>query len=340
MKTLSSTGERLSFARFQALPDKDKPGFYAGVLIIEKGPAKGHYAVKEEGGKVVNYDGNNPEHLKLQKYPIQIGDVTLDDVLRCGNEADNVKCKLDHGATVRDIVGDYATFKRDGDQVRADLSLMESTPHRAYVEEIITKYSKKIGNSIDFDYVYDIKGNVAVARCVKLNSVDIVDAPAATNSLFQEQPNPNQYMPLTAEDLTAIRGCVKDEVTAQFSAVETKLNTRFDEIKAKMEDGEESDEDKKKKEAEEKEGDAKLSTLVKTAALAAVREVLPKTTLENLATLGQQVKSGTDQYQEKHDAAIAAGIKPAQAAFHIARTFPAIYNAKFGNGEAAKKTTL
>jgi len=205
----------LTFTRFQALPgETERPGYYPGVLIIEMGPAKGHFAVRD-GNRVVNYNPADARHTELQKFQIVIGDDTLNYVVTCGLESETTKCKLDHGATVRDIVGDYASFRREGDQVRADLTLMDSTGHRAYVEELFKKFSKKIGNSIDFDYSYEIKGDVAIARCRKLNSVDIVDAPAATKSLFNEKEN-HLTIPhmLTSEDLASIGNLIETKLTA------------------------------------------------------------------------------------------------------------------------------
>jgi len=189
--TLEKQQTPICFTQFNAVPNATEPGCYSNVLVIQKGIAKGHYAVVCNGS-VEHYDPANELHTSLQKYQIVIGDDTLDDVVRCGMEADTVKCKLDHGATVRDIVGNYAGFMRSGEQVRAKLSLMKNSPHRGYVEELFSDFANKVGNSIDFQHAYVIKDNVAVARCVKLNSVDIVDAPAATNSLFNEQENPNQ----------------------------------------------------------------------------------------------------------------------------------------------------
>lgn len=325
-----------TFVRFEALPQGAKAGFHPGVLVIQKGPAKGHFAVNE-GTRVVNYDRDNPEHASLRKYQIVIGDTTLDDVVRCGSESETSKAKLDHGATVRDIFGDYTNFRRDGEGVRADLTLMESTPHRGYVEELISRMSKKVGNSIDFDYIYEIQGECAVARCIKLNSVDLVDAPAATNSLFQETTQPENHMPLSKEDLEAIGNTVDGKIEARFGKLETELNTRF----TKLEEGkeEETEEEKKKREAKEKEGSgdkAEMSAMIKTSTMAAVREIFPKATIENLNQLGAKPNS-TDEYAEKVQLCVAAGITDAGAqARHIARKFPLVYNAKFGGGEGGK----
>lgn len=322
------------YTRFQSLPEGQQQGFYPGVLIIEQGPAKGHFAVKD-GTSVIPLHMASEEIAKGKQYQINIGSEALDDVVKCANESeDGVKCKLDHGSTVRDIVGKYTNFRRDGEQVRADLTLMKSTPHGAYVEELISVMSNKIGNSIDFIPSYEIKGDIAVARCRKLNSVDIVDSPAATNSLYEEKTNqPEPHMPLSTEDLNAIGGLIDTKL----SAVETKFKTRFDEIKEKMDDGDDEDKDKKKKEDKEKkdnDDEEKMNAIVQKATLAAIHTVLPKAKLESLASLVEKTEQ-KDEYAEKVALSQAAGIKDGQITRHIARTWPKVYNAKFGSQTAS-----
>lgn len=294
----------LSFTRFEAGKlDTKKPGYYPGVLVIEKGPAKGHFAVKD-GSKVVNYDPTKADHAKLDRYQIMIGDETLDDVVSCGAETDSTKCKLDHGSTVRDIVGDYNTFRRSGDQVRADLTLMDSTPHRGYVMELFAKFAKKIGNSVDFDYSYEIKGDVVIARCRKLNSVDIVDAPAATKSLFSQNLTTQIHMPLDANDLKAIG----DLVDTKLTAVKTEFTTKFTDLSKKLEEG---DEDKDKKDADKKDEDKeaemskKMSEVASKAALAAVDAVFPKAQREQFSKIATD--PGKSKFEQLVDVQLSAG---------------------------------
>lgn len=336
--TLEKQQTPICFTQFNAVPNATEPGCYSNVLVIQKGIAKGHYAVVCNGS-VEHYDPANELHTSLQKYQIVIGDDTLDDVVRCGMEADTVKCKLDHGATVRDIVGNYAGFMRSGEQVRAKLSLMKNSPHRGYVEELFSDFANKVGNSIDFQHAYVIKDNVAVARCVKLNSVDIVDAPAATNSLFNEQENPNQpNTMLTAEDLKQITDTVNTAVDSKFNALKTDLDTKFTAINTKFEEGEKKEEEKEEKEEEKKEDDAdtKLAALVSKTVLAAVQQVLPKVPVTQLSTPAAPAAPAEDTYEGKLSLCEAAGIKGAAAIRHIAAKFPALYNTKFGAGGGQK----
>lgn len=338
--TLDKTETPICFTRFNATPDVAGQGSYADVLVIQKGIAKGHYAVVQNG-TAVHYDSSNPEHTSLQKFQITIGDDTLDDVVRCAEEAQSVKCKLDHGATVRDIVGNYTAFTRVGDQVKAHLMLMKNTPHRGYVQELFSDFANKVGNSIDFQHLYVIKGDVAIARCVKLNSVDIVDAPAATNSLFNENPNQPNNMPLTAEDLKQITDTVNSAVDSKFTALKTDLDTKFTAINTKFEEGEKKDEEKDKEkmseEEKEKEADTKLSALINKTVLSAIQQALPKVAVTQLSTPAAPAAAPSDEtFEGKLALCEAAGIKGSAAIRHIAAKYPAIYNTKFGAGGGQK----
>lgn len=323
----------LCFTRFQALPgDAAKPGYYPGVLVIQKGPAKGHYAV-QDGNRVVNYDPSNEGHAKLQKYQITIGDETLDDVVKCGQENESTKCKLDHGSTVRDIVGDYSSFRRDGDSVRADLTLDARLEANQHAIALVDKFANKIGNSIDFDYSYEINGDVAIARCRKLNSVDIVDAPAATKSLFNSN-NLTTHMPLDAIDLKTIGDIFDAKLETKFTALETK----FTKLEKKLEEGDEETDEEKKKRKEKEDADKdkgemsekKLSEIVEKASLAAVEKMFPKANREQFARI---TGDGETPMQALVKTYLAAGA-PSQgiALQRIAKDHPTVYNAHMKSG--------
>lgn len=320
--------------RFDAKRDAAKPGFYSGVLIIEKGFAKGHYAVKD-GTLVKNYDPENPSHVGLMKYPIHITDQTLNDVVACGNSTndDQTKCKLDHGSTVLAIVGNYNNFRRDGDGVRADLSLFANAQYRAHAMDIIDNCSKNIGNSIDFNYGYEIEGNVAIARCRKLNSVDIVDSPAATKSLFNDPTQPNntaENMPLSQEDLNAIGNLVDTKLTS----VETKLATRFSGIESKitkLEDGgSDDDEKKKKKDDDDKTGlsaknlDEVIGKAVLSAVTAHMPRVAPVNTNDDAARTAAD--AGKSTFEKLVDSHVALGAPRGIAIQRAAKDNKTAYN--------------
>lgn len=332
----------LVFTRFQALPgDAAKPGYYPGVLIIQKGPAKGHFAVKD-GNRVVNYQPSNPEHLKLQKFQIVIGDETLLDVVKCGNENEFTKCKLDHGSTVRDIVGDYSAFSMDGDKVRADLNLDNRLDGYGHAAALVDKFAKKIGNSIDFDYSYDIKGDVAIARCQKLNSVDIVDAPAATKSLFNENPTTPAHMPLDTKDLEAIGTLIETKLTAHKSEVATALAEHTKEISAKLAegDGDKDAKDKDKDAKDKKDGvdAAQMSEIAEKAALAAVDKAFPKAQREHFAKLNDPA-AGKSKFEQIVDTYVAQGAKNRGVAIQrAAKDHPAEYNVHMSAVNSASGT--
>lgn len=318
----------LTFTRFQALSQgpNGKAGCYPGVLVIQKGPAKGHFAVMD-GARVVNYQPGNPEHAELQKYQIVIDDVTLDDVVRCGEQNGETKCKLDHGSTVKDIVGDYSGFQRSGDEVRAFLTLDSKLELYDHADTLVRKFAKKIGNSIDFDYSYEINGDVAVARCHVLNSVDIVDAPAATKSLFEQKPNPPKHMPLDANDLKTIGEIFDSKLTA----VKTDLDTKLSAISKRFEEAEEESEEEKKKKKEKEDGEkgemstAKMAEVAEKAALAAVEKAFPKIQREQFARIGHEGESEMASLVKTY---MAAGAPNQGIAIQrVSRDHPAKFNA-------------
>ena len=326
------------FTRFEALPST-AAGYYPGVLIIEVGPAKGHYAVREENGRVANFNATNPAHNGLQKYPIHITEETLNDVVRCGNEDENAKCKLDHGSTVQDIVGSYTAFRRDGDKVRADLTLDSDLSGYKQANKLIQKFSKKIGNSIDFDYVYEISGDKAIARCIKLNSVDIVDTPAATKAFFSQKPSQSvQYTMLTPEDTATITNAITTAVQASEQRLQTNFSAAVDKaVKSRFEEEkkeDDEDEKKKKKDDDDKKDKEQMASLVATATLSAVKSLFPTMKVENLsgaAAVPAPVVT-ENAYVAKFKAAKELGLTDAGAIKHIAEHFPAIYNAQLASG--------
>jgi hypothetical protein len=315
------------FTQFHAIAAPEQKGFYPGVLVIENGIAKGHYAVKE-GQRVVPFDSCNTAH----KEPMQIfiSNESLDDVVTCGNAVSGgVKCKLDHGSTVRDIVGFYSNFRRDGDSVRADLTLLDNSPHRSYVEEIISKMANKFGNSIDFLPRYEINGDKAVARCSKLNSVDVVDSPAATNSFFEENPEIAPHMPLSAEDLAAASNAVCAALAPQFTALRTEFSSKVDALNKRLEEGEEKkkDDDDKDEKKKEEEKEAALSAKVTTAALSELYKVIPEAKLKSLASLNAPGPEKS-AWEQAVDAQMAAGApNRGIAEIRAAKDKPTLYNA-------------
>jgi hypothetical protein len=200
---------------------------------------------------------------------------------------------------------------------------MQSSPHKNYVEELFEKMSNSVGNSIDFAPRYELVNGKAIARCQVLNSVDIVDSPAATKSLFEEKPEPSQYMALSPEDFDKIAEIVKAQVAACMEAAKPQ--------EAPQELAEEAKPEEKPEEAPKEEmacEDEKMSALVEKATLSAVQKLFPKAALTNLNAAPAVV----DEYSEKLNACLSAGMSEAHAILHIARKFPKVHNQKFSQG--------
>lgn len=284
------------FTRLEAQSEAADNGFKR-MLIISEGVAKGHFCV-EVNGKLRAFNPDDPDHEKLDKLPMFISAQTLQQVADSGNSRSGVKAKLDqrgdHAGGVTDTFGDYSNFRVEGGNVYADLTFLPSTPHRPFVEGIVTRLSGEFGNSIDFKRSFypgkDASGQkIAIANCLQLASVDLVDSPAATNSLLEEIDSPTEYMALSPEDLSAIGEMITKAITASQSADKqqdaasmadrlSKLEAaaapsaeKSDEKKKKDEDAKEKDED-----AKEKDEEAKLSARIEKAAMKIANEQFTK----------------------------------------------------------------
>jgi len=267
------------FTLFEAKQTVGSDGINS-VLVISEGPAKGHFCV-EQNGKLRPFNPDDASHEKLEKIPIYITAQTLAEVAQSGNSRSEVKAKLDHGETVRDTFGGYSNFRVEGTNVYADLKFLEGTPHRSFVEGIASRFADEFGNSIDFQSAYtmgkDATGKkIAIANCLRLGSIDLVDSPAATNSLFEEIESPPESMPLSPEDLTAIGDMINKAVATATgsSTIEERL------AKLEAPPAEKSDEDKKKEEDAKKKDDEsaqeKMNALIEKAALKVANDTFTK----------------------------------------------------------------
>lgn len=168
--------------------DKEK-GIIKGFAVISKGEAKGH--------------------------DMQIDDTMLNQVVELGNKSIvGIKSRFGHPNMSNDALGTHLgrikNFTRDGDIVRADLTLDKSafnTPNGnlgQYVLDIAESDPAAFGASIVFsgksetvknakgEIQYDAEGNVInLARCEKLYAGDIVDEPAANSGFFSESVQPS-----------------------------------------------------------------------------------------------------------------------------------------------------
>lgn len=224
------------------------------LLIAQVGPAKGHFCV-EKNGRMIPATDEDYELRRESLVPVFLDAKTLEQMAESGNSRPEIKAKLKHG-DIDDLIGGYSGFRMEGDKLRADLKFMTKIPaeNRDYVIEMAQRFSTEVGNSVDFDPVFESGfapdgKKIALARCKKLSSVDVVDTPAATSGLFSEIENPNSPMALDTETLAAINEAVQASVKGALEShtdAMGKLNEKLDAANA-----EPSDEEKKKKSDEE-----------------------------------------------------------------------------------------
>lgn len=162
-----STSPKTLFSRFARAEIDAAAGVVSGVSVITIGEARGHYKMDDNGNVV----------------PMLVDSTTLQQVKACAEQYDGgLKVKLDHGSGAGDIIGVLKSFRIDGDKLRADLHLLETSPHRAYVLELAATMPDSVGLSIVFSGESEFRDGGAFARCTELYSCDLVDEPAANPS--------------------------------------------------------------------------------------------------------------------------------------------------------------
>lgn len=172
-------------------------GVIYGVAVITKGPALGH--------------------------GMSVDDTTLAGVVAQANTYEGgMKVKLDHTDSAGAIVGYLRNFRIEGDAVRADLTLLKSSPHRDYVLEIASTIPDTFGLSISFSGADEKIGDHVFARCTEIYSADIVSEPAANPSgLFQAgDTQPTSPLQMTPEEIQAAIAAALVPLTEKIAALE------------------------------------------------------------------------------------------------------------------------
>lgn len=166
-------------------------GIIFGVSVITEGEARGH--------------------------GFEIDAKTLTGVLACASAfADGVRVKIEHGTGFESIVGTLREFRIDGPQLRADLHLILSHARTASILEMAEKMPGGFGLSIAFSGIKEKLGDVSLARCQELYSVDLVDMPAANpNGLFSARVDSVEIdnMATIAENKTGFIEALKEFFT-------------------------------------------------------------------------------------------------------------------------------
>ena len=104
---------------------------------------------------------------------------TLTQIMEIGNANSPVKVFPDHNETVTDLIGAMSNFYLDGDQVKADLDLIEENPLSGYYAKILEIFPDSIGFSIAWAGSLEEVEGKNYARVESLTSVDLVSQPAA-----------------------------------------------------------------------------------------------------------------------------------------------------------------
>lgn len=180
-------------------------GVIRGVSVITEGPALGH-------GMMVDA-------------------TTLAQVKACAEEyAGGLKVKIStqrgHLGDVAEIVGYLRAFRIEGTKLLADLHLLETSPHRAFILEMAQKIPDTFGLSIAFSGPVEKRDEVAFARCSEIYSADLVSEPAANPTGLFSTPaqKVGQHQPATHMEET------KPDPIAEIKAAIEGLSARLSKL--------------------------------------------------------------------------------------------------------------
>jgi len=129
-----------------------------GVSVIAKGEAKGH--------------------------GLTIDGTTLEQIQSLASQfKDGLKVRFNHpaknGASVLSVAGVLKNFRRDNDNLRADLYLLKSEAETPKILEMATLMPESFGLSMVFSGKDEEKDGQKFARCSEIYACDLVDDPAA-----------------------------------------------------------------------------------------------------------------------------------------------------------------
>lgn len=202
----------MKFANYSAVAESQRVdaalGVIHGVSVITAGIAQGHN--------------------------LQIDSKTLDEVLSVAKtHTDGIKVKFgnDHKSGVNATIGALKNFRRDGDQIRADLHLLKSCPEYGQILEMAEKLPNEFGLSAVFSGEHVKEKEISLARCSEIYSVDLVSDPAANpNGLFSRK---DDSMTLEIEELSKALKC--DATEEAIKAALTKLSEKKEDDDEKVE---------------------------------------------------------------------------------------------------------
>jgi hypothetical protein len=99
-----------------------------------------------------------------------------------------VPVKMDHGTGFYHIVGKLENFRIDGESLRADLHLLKTHEQYPRILEMASTMAEAFGLSVSSVATGEQIDGKEYLRCDELNSVDLVDRPAANPTGLFSQP--------------------------------------------------------------------------------------------------------------------------------------------------------
>ena len=194
------------YTDFSAVERVDaEKGIIYGVSVITVGPAKGH--------------------------GLWVDETAINQILSLAKgKPDGVKVKAEHSGGVFDTSGKLVNFRKDGNQIRADLELLKSDENYEKVIEMARVLPNEFGLSVSTEAVSENIDGKKMVRFKVLESVDLVSTPAANpNGLFSVKHTNNKSMTIDKIQLAKLVGLDPEKAT------EEEIATEFAQLSKKME---------------------------------------------------------------------------------------------------------
>ena len=181
-----------------------------------------------------------------------------------------VPVKWNHKTGADEVCGYLVNFRVDGDKLKADWHLLDHHPRRDQALELASRMPDGVGLSASFFGKNEKKGPKTFARCSKLQSVDLVAAPAANpDGLFEEGQVDSDARSMSTNTNS---GQSDDTEKTGFDAIMAKLTelgtaqTQISQRLTALEEGvahshEEGDDDGDEEEGDEGEGAEEFGSL-------------------------------------------------------------------------------
>ena len=181
LERIDHVGRRPAAGRLQLSAVDTQGGVLIGAVVMQANlPLTGKTVFVDETGAVTK----DPKAAR-RKLPVYSDAKTLETLLAaCQDAGGKLRVRVDHDDSVQSRAGFATAFRKDGDVVRADVTLFDAFEGRDLVLETADRTPDLMGLSVDIVPTFEIAGDRAFLRIQSISAVDVVDEGAGTPGGF------------------------------------------------------------------------------------------------------------------------------------------------------------